>query len=124
MAVGTSTLTQMYGQNSWNTDTSRDFVDTTSFLDSSKSSVPGLANASCDVAGINNFAGSGSLLKNMVGATLERGFMLFPDLTNYSGWYFSGKAFASQKNAGSTTTAVTLDLHFEAGSTGLTWTNP
>lgn len=124
MAVGTSTLTQMYGQNSWTTDTSRDFVDTTSFGDSSKTNVAGLANASGDISGVNNFTGSGSLLKNFVGATAERGFMLFPDITNYNGWYYSGKAYGSQKNAGSSTTAVTLDLHFEAGSSGLTWTNP
>jgi hypothetical protein len=99
-------------------------VDTTSFGDSSKTSVPGLANASADVNGVQSFSGAGSLIKNMTGATLERGFMLFPDITNYNGWYFSGKAFASQKSAGSSSTAVTLDLHFEAGPTGLTWTTP
>lgn len=121
-AVGTSTLTQIYGQNSWTTDNSRDFVDTTSFLDSSKTSVPGLANSAADISGINNFTGSGSLIKNFVGATAERGFMLFPDITNYPGWYYSGKGFGSQKRAGSSTTAVTLDLHIEAGPTGLTWT--
>ena len=124
MAVGTSTLTQVFGGNAWTADNSRDFVDTTSFGDSSRTSVPGLANAACDVNGIQSFSGSGSLVKNMVNATLERGFMLFPDYTNYKTWYLSGKAFASQKMAGSTTTAVTLDLHFEPGSTGLTWTIP
>ena len=29
-AVGTSTLTRVYGQNTWSADNSRDFVDTTS----------------------------------------------------------------------------------------------
>ncbi len=121
MAVGTATLTQIYGQNTWNADNSRDFADTTSFLDTSKTAVPGLPNSALDVSGIQNFTGSGSLVKNFVTATLERGLMLFPDITNYNGWFFSGKAFASQKRGGSTTTAVTLDLHFEAGPTGLTW---
>lgn len=124
MAVGTSTLTQIYGQNTWTADNSRDFVDTTSFGDTSKTNVAGLPSAACDISGIWNFTGSGSLIKNAVGSTTERGFMLFPDITNYSAWYLSGKAFFSQKAGGSVSGAVTQDLHVEAGPTGLTWTNP
>jgi len=122
MAVGTSTLTRIEGKNSWTSDNSRDFVDTTSFGDSSKTNVAGLPSASVDVSGNWNFIGEGTLIKNLVGSTTERGFMLFPDITNYPGQYLSGKAFASQKSGGGVTSAVTLDLHFEAGSTGLTWT--
>lgn len=122
LAVGTSTLTRIYGPNGWSADNSRDFVDTTAMGDTSKTSIPGLPNAACDVTGVQSFTGSGSLIKNIVGSTTERGFMLFPDINNYPGWFLSGKAFASQKTAGSSSTAVTLDLHFEAGSSGLTWT--
>lgn len=123
-AVGTSTLTRLEGKNAWTADNSRDFVDTTSFGDSSKTNVAGLPSASVDVSGNWDFAGSGSLIKNLTSATLERGFMLFPDYTNFPTWYLSGKGFASQKSGGGVTAAVTLDLHIEAGSTGLTWTTP
>jgi len=121
-AVGTSTLTRIEGKNTWASDNSRDFVEVTSFGDASKTNVAGLPSASVDVSGNWNFIGEGSLIKNLVGATAERGFMLFPDVTNYPGTYLSGKAFASQKSGGGVTSAVTLDLHFEAGPSGLVWT--
>lgn len=124
MAVGTSTLTRIEGKNTWTSDNTRDFVPTTSFGDTSKTQVAGLPNAIVDVNGNWDFAGSGSLIKNFVGGQSERGFMLFPDITNYAGWYLSGKVFGSQKTGGGVGTAVTLDLHIEAGPTGLTWTNP
>lgn len=124
MAVGTSALTRIEGKNVWSADNSRDYVDTTSFGDQSKTNVAGLPAASCDVTGNWDFAGSGSLIKNLVGGQAERGFMLFPDITNYAGWYLSGKVFASQKAGGGVTSAVTLELHFEPGPTGLAWTNP
>lgn len=123
-AVGTSTLTKIEGKNTWTVDTTRDFVDTTSFGDTSKTTVAGLPTATCDVNGNWDFAGSGSLIKNFTGDTSQRGFMLFPDISNFPLWYFSGKAFGSQKAAGGVTAAVTLDLHIEAGPAGLTWTTP
>ncbi len=124
MAVGTATLTRIEGKNKWTADTSRDFVETTSFGDSSKTNVAGLPNANFAVEGNWNFAGSGSLIKNAVGSTLERGFMLFPDITNYNGWYYSGKAFFSQTAAGGVAEAVTSALAINAGPTGITLTNP
>ncbi len=121
---GTANLVQLNGKASWSSDNNRDFVDTTSFQDSSKTSVAGLANASVDVSGNWDFIGSGSLVKNFTNSTTERAFLLYPDITNYPTWFMSGKAFASQKSAGSVTTAVTLDLHIQAGPSGLTWTTP
>lgn len=123
-AVGTATLVRIEGKNTWTSDNTRDFVPTTSFGDTTKTNVAGLPNSICDVNGSWDFAGSGSLIKNFVGATLERGFMLFPDITNYAGWYLSGKGFGSQKSGGGVAAAVTLDLHIEGGPTGLSWTNP
>lgn len=123
-AVGTSTLQQIDGTNSWSFDQSRDYVDTTSFGDSSKTNVAGLTNASGDISGIFNTIGNGTLVPNLFTASVERGIMIFPDITNNAGWYASGKAFFSPKSAGGISTAVTLDLHFEAGPTGIVWTGP
>jgi hypothetical protein len=123
-AVGTSTLTQIDGENAWTFDQSRDFVDTTSFGDSSKTSVAGLSDATGDITGIFNTVGSGTLVPNIFNSSAERGMMVFPDFTNNPGWYFSGKANFSNKSAGGVTSAVTLDLHFEAGPSGITWTGP
>ena len=122
--AGTANLVQLNGKNSWTADNSRDFVDTTSFQDASKTSVPGLPNFAIDVTGNWDFSGSGSLIKNFVNSTTERAIMLFPDYVTYPTWFASGKAFASQKASGSVTSAVTLELHFEAGSSGITWTTP
>lgn len=123
-SAGTANLTRVEGKNTWSADNSRDFVDTTSFGDSSKTNVAGLPNASVDVSGNWDFAGSGSLIKNFVGGTAERAFILFPDYTTYPTWYLSGKAFGSQKAGGGVSSAVTLELHIEAGPSGLVWTNP
>lgn len=123
-AVGTSTLTSISGENAWTFDQTRDFVDTTSFGDSSKTSVAGLSDASGDISGIWNTIGAGTMVPNIFGSSVERGIMVFPDLTNNPGWFFSGKANFSPKSAGGVTTAVTLDLHFEAGPSGITWTGP
>jgi hypothetical protein len=123
-AVGTSTLTLIEGKNTWAFDQSTDFVDTTSFGDTSKTNVAGLPSASGDINGILSTTGTGTLLYNVIGATTERGIMIFPSWTNDLTQYISGKAFFSAKSGGSTTSAVTLDLHFEAGPTGMTWTHP
>lgn len=124
MSVGTTQLLRIDGVNSWSFDQSRDFVDTTSFGDTSKTNVAGLPNASGDLGGLWNTVGNGTLISNLFGASAERGILVLPDVTNNPGWYFSGKAFFSPKSSGSVTTAVTLDLHFEAGPTGITWTGP
>jgi hypothetical protein len=121
---GTADLKRVEGKNSWTSDFSRDFVDTTSFGDSSKTNVAGLPAASIDISGNWNFAGEGSLIKNIIGASSERACILFPDYTNYPTWYCSGKVFASMTAGGGVDQAVTLDLHLEPGPSGLTWTMP
>ena len=123
-AVGTTTLQQIDGTNSWSFDQSRDYVDTTSFGDASKTNVAGLPNASGDIGGIFNTVGNGTLVPNIFASSTERGIMIFPDITNNPGWYASGKAFFSPKSAGGISSAVTLDIHFEAGPTGISWTGP
>jgi hypothetical protein len=121
---GTANLNRIEGKNTWTADNSRDFVDTTSFGDSSKTNVAGLPNASIDISGNWDFAGSGSLIKNFTGAVLERAVIIFPDYVTYPTWFLSGKGFGSQKSGGGVSSAVTLDLHIEAGPSGLTWTTP
>src|SRR5690348_5903016 len=71
-SAGTANLNRIEGKNSWTSDNSRDFVDTTSFGDSSKTNVAGLPNASIDISGNWDFSGSGSLIKNFTGAVSER----------------------------------------------------
>ncbi len=121
---GTANLVQMNGKNNWTADNSRDYIDTTSFGDTSKTSVTGLPNFAVDVSGNWDFSGSGSLVKNFVNSTTERAFILYPDFANYPTWFASGKVNASQKAAGSVSSAVTLELHMEAGSSGMAWTTP
>ena len=123
-AVGTSTLTLIEGKREWSFDQSVDFVDTTDFGASSKSQVAGLSGSSGDIGGNWDSAGSGTLLYNVINATAERGLMIFPDFTNNLTTYISGKAFFSVKSGGSIDSAVSFDLHFEGGPTGLSWTHP
>lgn len=123
-AVGTANLTLLNARVSWNTDEDQDFVELTAFGDTSKTFAPGLPNAAGDITGNFDFAGSGTLLPNAINASAERALMIFPNITNYNTWYYSGKAFITQKTAGSTTTQVTKDLHFQAGPSGMSWTHP
>ncbi len=121
-AVGTSTLTQLTSAATWTFDQSRDFVDVTSFGDSSHTDVAGLANAAGSVTGFHDFGGS--LIFNAFASSTERGLMIFPDYINNKTTYISGKAFLSPKFGGGVTAAVTEEFDFRAGPTGLTWTHP
>ncbi len=121
-AAGTTNLEVVSSKNSWSLDQSRDFVDTTSFGDTSKTAVAGLPSASGDISG--NWDSAGTLIYNLIGGSTERAIVVFPDFTNNVGTYFAGKAFFSVKSAGSTTSAVQFDIHFEAGPTGIAWTHP
>lgn len=120
--AGTVNLEQITGKNTWTFDQSVDFVDTTSFGATSKTQVAGLPGASGDISG--NWDAVGTLVYNLINATAERAIMIFPDYTNNKTSYISGKAFFSVKSGGGITEAVSLDLHFEAGPTGMTWTHP
>jgi hypothetical protein len=124
MAVGTSTLTLLEGRRSWNFDQSTDFPDTTSFGDTSKTSVAGLPNANGAIGGNWDSAGSGTLIKNIIGSTVERGIMIFPDWDNNLTTYISGKAFFSVTTQADVDSPVTQDITFSAGPTGITWTTP
>jgi len=122
VAAGTANLTAISSKNSWSFDQSRDFVDVTSFLDTSKSNVAGLPSASGSIQGSFNFADTN--VYNIIGATSERAIMIWPDWTNEATTFIWGKAFFSAKSGGSTTTADTFDLDFQAGPSGMTWTHP
>ena len=117
VAAGTANLALVTQKNSWSFDQSRDFVDVTAFLATSKASVPGLAGASGDITGFLDFADTN--IKNLYAGTTERAIMIFPDFTNEIGTIIYGKAFFSAKSGGSTTSADTLELHFEAGPSGM-----
>lgn len=123
LAVTTAALTKITSKGVWSFDQSRDFVDVTAFQDTSKSVVAGLAGSSGAFSGELDFADTGS--QNWSVACLsstERGFIIIPDVVNNAGLYISGKAFFSAKAGGSVTTAVTQEITFEAGPTGLSWT--
>jgi hypothetical protein len=119
---GTADLQLLEGKNTWDLDQSVDFVDTTSFGDSTKTSVSGLPNASGNINGVFNLGGAGTLVSNLIGHSSERAIRIYPDFTNHPTTVLAGKAFFSTKMAGSVTSAVTLDLQFQAGPSGLTWT--
>src|SRR5690349_20875975 len=119
---GTADLQLIEGKNTWDLDQSVDFVDTTSFGDASKTSVSGLPNASGNISGVFNLGGAGALISNLIGHSSERAIRLYPDFANHSGTFFAGKAFFSVKTSGSVTSAVTLDMQFQAGPSGITWT--
>lgn len=119
---GTANLQLIEGKNTWAFDQSTDFVDTTSFGDASKTSVAGLPSASGDISGVFNLGGAGTLINNIIGASSERAIRLYPDITNLPTTFFAGKSFYSVKTGGAVTGAVTLDIHFEAGPSGITWT--
>ncbi len=118
-AAGTSVLTQLGGRNAWTVDWSPNFADVTSFGDSSLTNVSGLPGGAADLNGNWDFAGT--LIKNILppGASTERSMMIFPDATNYGTVFWSGKGFFGMKSGGAITSAVSLDLHFEPGPTGL-----
>lgn len=117
VAAGTANLALITSKNSWSFDQSRDFVDVTAFLATSKSQVAGLPGASGDIQGFYDF--SDTNMKNVFTSSTERAIMIFPDFTNEIGTIIYGKALFSAKTGGSTTSADTLDLHFEAGPSGM-----
>lgn len=121
--TGAGTLTQISSKTAWTIDASRDFVEVTAFGDTGKKKVPLLQNAGGDLNGHMDMAGSGTLIATrLFTATQERSLLIFPDITNYNGIYYGGKAFFSSNASGGIDSAVDLNLHFEAGPSGLAWT--
>lgn len=109
-------------KNGWTFDSSRDFVDTTAFQDTTKSAAPGLANATGTISGFMDFADNA--IYNIIGSSVERKLYIYPDFTNNSSLYIAGKAFFSGKASGTTTSIVSFDLDFNAGSSGIGWVHP
>jgi hypothetical protein len=117
---GTTNLSLISGKNDWTFDASTDFVEVTSFGDPSKTKVKGLANASGDIKGFWIDAGAGTLIKNVMSVTTaERAITILPDAVNAPAWMITGKAFFSNAMSGGVAAAVTYDIHYEAGPSGM-----
>lgn len=117
--VGTATLTLMSTRNSWSFSRERPFYDTTEFLATSQSQVPGLPAATGDLNG--NFTSAATAYFLLGTATTERGLVIVPDAVNYPTVGISGKAFFSDKAAGAVTSVISFDISFAAGGTGMNW---
>lgn len=117
--VGTATLTLMTLRNEWSFSRARNFIDTTEFLAISKSAVPDLPDASGDLKGFFTSAATAYFVLGT--ATTERGLIIVPDSVNYPTVGISGKAFFSDTAGGAVSTAISFDMTFKAGGTGLNW---
>lgn len=122
LAAATANLALITSKNSWSFDQSRDLVEVTSFGDTSKTRVAGLADAQGDIAGYLDFADT--LIYNAMTSSTERGIVIFPDGTNNVTTFIIGKAFFSPKYGGAETSAVTLDITYSAGPSGMTLQHP
>ena len=122
-STGTVNLQLIANKSAWTFDASRDFVDITSFGDTSKTAVAGLSGASGDITGFWDSAGAGSLIvANLQSASTERAIRIYPDATNATSAVIAGKAFFSIKGGGGVGDAVSFEVHYEAGPSGMTWT--
>lgn len=122
LASGTANLSLITSKNSWSFDQSRDLIDVTSFGDSSKTRVAGLQDAQGEITGFLDF-GDTNLYTALTSST-ERGIIIFPDATNNITTFIIGKAFFSPKMGGQESGAVTLDITFSAGPSGMTVQHP
>lgn len=122
LAAGTANLTLVTSMNTWSFDQSRDFVDTTSFGDTSKNDVAGLSDGTGSIAGQLDFGDNN--IWNSLASSTERALMIFPDATNNATTWVAGKAYYSPKYGGGVTASVTRSLDFRAGPTGLIWYHP
>ncbi len=103
---GTNTLTLITSKASWSYDQSRDFVDVTSFGDTSKTAVAGLSGSSGTISGYWDMAG-GSIFMALTD-TKERGIIIQPDARNDPTKFISGYAFFSGKVGGGVLKAVAV----------------
>lgn len=122
LAAGTANLSLITSKNSWSFDQSRDLIEVTSFGDTSKTRVAGLADGQGEVTGFLDFADTN--LYTALNSSTERGLIIFPDASNNITTFIIGKAFFSPKYAGQETSAVTLDITFAAGPSGMTIQHP
>ena len=63
--------------------------------------------------------GQVALLHNALVSSTERAMIIFPDKTNNVGSFIIGKAVFSAKYGGQETGAVTLDIAYSAGPSGI-----
>lgn len=122
MAVGTLNTTLVNSKNKWTFDQSPAYIDVTAFEATSIQRVIGIADGQGDIGG--NWDATGTLVYNLINAPTERALLIFPDWVNNPEQYVSGKAFFGLKYGGDLTGAVSNDIHFVAGPTGLAWTHP
>ena len=122
-ATGSANLQLIANKSAWTFDANRDFVDVTSFGDTSKTSVAGLPGASGAINGFWDSAGAGSLIiANCQNASTERALRILPDATNAPTSAISGKAFFSISGGGGAAAAVDFTITYQAGPSGITWT--
>ena len=122
LAAGTSSLALVTAKNSWTFDQSRDLIEVTSFGDPSKTRVAGLQDGQGDIQGFVAF--DDTLIYNALSSSTERALIIFPDAVNNIGTFIIGKAFFSPKYGGQESSAVTLDVTYSAGPSGLSIVHP
>lgn len=122
LAAGTSNLALITSKNSWTFDQSRDLIEVTSFGDTSKTRVAGLQDGQGEIDGFLDFGDTN--LYTALNSSTERGIIIFPDATNNLTTFIIGKAFFSPKYGGQESSAVTLDITYAAGPSGMTIQHP
>lgn len=120
-AAGTGVLNLLRGVTEWTLDWNPELVDVTSMGDVSKANLAGLPAGGGDLTALWDFTGTGTLVKNLLPptATTERSIMIFPDATNYGTTFWSGKVWFGASTGGGAGAAVSRNLRFDAGPTGI-----
>lgn len=117
--VGTATLTLLSTRNEWSFSRERPMYDTTEFLATSQTQVPGLPAATGDLNG--NFTSAATAYFILGTATSARGLVIVPDSVNYPTVAILGQAFFSDKSGGSVTSVISFDISFSGAGTGMNW---
>ena len=89
--------------------------------DTSKTNLAGLPGGDGEINGNWDFTGTGTLIKNILPptATGERSLMIFPNATTYGTDFWSGKVWFGVDTGGGAAVAVSRNLRFNPGPTGL-----
>ncbi len=108
-------------KNAYSVDGSVDQIDTTSYGESTKTSVAGLPNNAGDFAGFWDVADTA--FYNVWGSSLARKLYLYPDFTNNATHYYFTTAFVSLKMESSVAGAVQFSGTW-TGATAGAWVHP
>lgn len=100
-------------QNSWSISFTTDKIDVTSFGDSTKTYVTGIADATGDLAGFYDDASAQTYTAAIDG--LSRRFYLYPN-SNLPGQYFFGTVFADMNINSSVSGAVEVSATWNAAT--------